>query len=72
MQTLNRVLGKVAKALETVMIASLMVMVVVMFMQVVLRYVFHTSILQLRELFPEETDYLITRYEKRIYSCRDV
>lgn len=50
MQTLNRVLGKVAKALETVMIASLIVMVVVMFMQVVLRYVFATGFAWTEEL----------------------
>lgn len=50
MNALNKVLTKSARALEIVMIAALMVMVLVMFMQVVLRYVFATGFAWTEEL----------------------
>ncbi len=50
MKRVNDVLQKTAKLLETVMIVALSVMVVVMFMQVVLRYVFATGFAWTEEL----------------------
>ena len=50
MNALNKGLTKSAKALEIVMIAALMVMVLVMFMQVVLRYAFATGFAWTEEL----------------------
>lgn len=50
MKRVNDVLQKTAKLLETVMIVALSVMVVVMFMQVVLRYVFSTGFAWTEEL----------------------
>ncbi len=50
MNALNKILTKSAKALESVMIIALIVMVLVMFMQVVLRYVFATGFAWTEEL----------------------
>ncbi len=50
MNSLSKILGKAAKALEWVMLTALMVMVLVMFLQVVLRYVFSTGFAWSEEL----------------------
>lgn len=50
MKRINQVLEKTAKALEWVMIVALSVMVLVMFMQVLLRYVFSTGFAWTEEL----------------------
>lgn len=50
MKTIDHALGKLAKALEAVMVIALIVMVLVMFMQVVLRYVFATGFAWTEEL----------------------